>query len=216
MNNSVALNTTELTGRIRALHAENVLHARKTAENAVLIGILLHQLQDHVGADGFVPTVVASTDMSRATCFRYMSIAEEVRNQAAKSLPPVAPMPGWAELSPASACELAAHVRGQNVSELYRDYGIAKEKIRPCHHPIKPRTADERIADQNAHAAALVTDTLNSIFILILDLESRDGTLASRVPRDLWHDLHRQTIALNKIIGPMTRSSWSPSEDDNA
>ncbi|MEI6565310.1 MAG: hypothetical protein WCR20_01430 [Verrucomicrobiota bacterium] len=216
MNNSVALNTTEITVVIKKLHSENVLHARITAENAVLIGVLLHQLQESFEGEGFVDSVAVSTGISPRTCNRYMAIAEEVRNQAAKSLPPVAPMPGWAELSPASACELAAHVRGQNVSELYRAYGIAKEKIRPCHHPITPRTADERIADQNAHAAALVTDTLNSLSILLLDLESRDGTLASRVPRDLWHQLHRQTIALNKVIGPMTRASWSPSEDDNA
>jgi hypothetical protein len=80
--------TDTLFAEINQLHAENIGNAQRTAENAVVIGVKLHQLKESIPHGEFESTAKKKCKIGDDTRCRYMRLAEErlIENRALKLL----------------------------------------------------------------------------------------------------------------------------------
>lgn len=256
----------KLFTEVNQLHQANIANAMKTAENAIQIGVDLHQIKEQVGHGEFLPAMAEHAKaITPRCCQNYMRLAtERLIEEKARLLITDGKSATVADLTHDGKCETVSHledpaksatvadlpalpenalsaeavdqarkeveemswvkipaklqqalvknIRGKDLMELYRDYGIVREKEPKVYHPAKPQTPDEKIQAENEQAAALVTAALNGINILLIDLGSQTGTLALRVKPAQWKELSRSMIDLNKKIKPLAKRKASKAQ----
>jgi energy-coupling factor transporter ATP-binding protein EcfA2 len=80
-------NLKKLVAEVNHLHTENVVNAQRTAENAIIIGVKLHQIKETVPHGDFERSVGEQIKIAKTCCFRYMRLAcERVIEEKAKTL----------------------------------------------------------------------------------------------------------------------------------
>ena len=178
-------------------------------ENHVKHGQFQKWLADHC-AEVSYRTVAVYMDLTQAAVERCgFKIGEVIQkcstlhfcHSGQLLLLPEVEMPGEARDLRTRLCEL---LEGKSIRQLMRE-------LRPDREPgagVKdraPMTPEEKVLAEDKQALGLVSAARHAIGVLITDLESRQGILSQRVGPGDWRDLHRQAVALNKLIAPLAR-----------
>lgn len=80
-------NLKKLISEINSLHVENVVNAQRTAENAIIVGVKLHQMKELVPHGEFEKTRMDVIKIKDTTCRNYMHLAfERLVEEKAKRL----------------------------------------------------------------------------------------------------------------------------------
>ena len=80
------------------------------------------------------------------------------------------------------------------------------------YHPPRELSPADKITAENQHAEALVNDAILSLNVLLMDLDSKTGRLATRVHPHLWKDLLSSTIRVNKHARNLSKRKLSPAD----
>ncbi|MDB6111296.1 MAG: hypothetical protein JWR69_3046 [Pedosphaera sp.] len=135
-------NLPELFKEVNVLHAANCKAASDVKDNALRIGVVLHQIKESVGHGEFLPAMAKECPtITQQTCSNYMRIVRELATEQItnsignlKKLPPsersgaakkAVDEMSWLQL-PFKVEDLAERTKGKQITTLYLDYGIVK------------------------------------------------------------------------------------------
>lgn len=260
------MNTEKLFSEVKHLHDSNVVNAQKTAENAVRIGVVLHQIKEDVGHGNFIPSMREHVpQISQQCCSNYMRLATErlIEEKARLLIPettttlptvgnlptvgklptvgnltsligpisPISLMPPnaipaddyeqarkevaemrWSELPPALQSKLYKNIRGKDLMDLYRGYGIIRAKEIKVYHPPKRMTPEEKLAADREQAEALLDAAERAFDGILRDLISESSKLATLVAPARIKEFLRAAVGMTKTLRPLAKRKQSPLE----
>jgi len=108
--------------------------------------------------------------------------------------------------------DLARGLEGKDIMDLYRAYDVIRDKKPKQHVAPRELSPEEKVAAENEQAAALVQAAQVAIQVLLTDLQSKTGTLVTRVQPKLWKDILRTTTQFNKLARAAAKRKQSPAE----
>lgn len=105
---------------------------------------------------------------------RYMKFADQIRHSVADlPSPGKLKLLGNGDLAEKDKEKVLAAVHeiadGKTLTQLYRDLGVIREKKAPEHHPAKPRTPEEKLADRKQAARDLIGLCAGPLSTLMID-----------------------------------------------
>jgi hypothetical protein len=249
----------ELFLEVNRLHGANVTNAQKTCENAIRIGVMLHQIKETVGHGEFIPAMEKNAPgISRSCSGNYMRLASErLIEEKARGLisettemptvgkcatvahlepligpmSPISPMPenalsltayetarkevdslSWVALPAKIQQALYKNIRGKDLMELYRDYGVVRAKEIKVYNPPKPLTPDERIQAELEQAESLLVSAERAFDVILLDLNAKTSHLAQCIAPKRFKEFLRKSVIVNKRLRPLAQRKLSPKE----
>jgi hypothetical protein len=241
------------------LHDANMANAQKTCENAIKIGVILHQIKETVGHGNFLPAMEEQAPtIGERCCQRYMRLASErlIEEKARLRIPettetptagksdtvsdldpligpmsPISPMPenalsltayetarqevnsmSWIALPAKLQQALYKNVRGKDLMELFRTYGVVREKELAIYHPPKPLTPDEQIQAELEQAEAILVSAERAFEGILLDLNAKTSRLALCIAPKRFKEFLRLSVTVNKRLRPLAQRKLSPKE----
>lgn len=143
---------------------------------AFLAGAALNRAKEIIPHGKFMEWSETELSVKRSSVARYMKFAEAIgKLPTVGNLKEVKLLGEGELLTPAQQKKITEAVHsladGKTLTEMYRDLGIIRQPEKPKHHPAKPLTAAEELAEHKAHAKDLLSACIGPMRVLVGDLD---------------------------------------------